>query len=108
MGTEESKMTSPTFDHFPRGSRFTPLLIKALKKRERHTPMHKFWVCFHYSPKPNVHLTKTTAVVTCARSRLLVFSVLVRMVTGLWISLASRKSTSCQQQSTKQVRLIIN
>lgn len=31
MGTEESKMTRPTFDHFPNGSRFTPLLIKALK-----------------------------------------------------------------------------
>lgn len=31
MGTEESKMTKPTFDHFPSGSRFTPLLIKALK-----------------------------------------------------------------------------
>lgn len=31
MGTEESKMTRPTLDHFPNGSRFTPLLIKALK-----------------------------------------------------------------------------
>lgn len=35
IGTEESKMTKPTFDHFPSGSRFTPLLISAWKDRNK-------------------------------------------------------------------------
>lgn len=50
---------------------------------------------------------QTLPAVTCARSRLLVFRVLVRMVTGRWTSLASRKSTSFrQEQGEKQIYLL--
>lgn len=37
IGTEESKMTRPTLDHFPKGSRFTPLLIRACVNRKQYT-----------------------------------------------------------------------
>lgn len=121
MGTEESKMTRPTLDHFPRGSRFTPLLIRAWDKQQtchsvslaeeqvllissiyplvnfkltlnpfRETQMPRGWGGFGaplFDPS-------WKRFVTWAKSLLLVFSVLVRMVTGRWISLASRKSIS--------------
>ena len=35
MGTEESNMIRPTLDHFPNGSRFTPLLIKACSEKKK-------------------------------------------------------------------------
>ncbi|KAH3783960.1 hypothetical protein DPMN_161910 [Dreissena polymorpha] len=35
MGTCESYTTSPTFDHFPIGSRFTPRLINACARSLR-------------------------------------------------------------------------
>lgn len=52
--------------------------------------------------RPILWILTFNPTVTCARSRLLVFSVLVRIVTGLWISLASRKSTSCKQEKNNK------
>lgn len=40
-GTWESNTTSPTFDHFPMGSRLTPLLIRACETNTQVDTRHE-------------------------------------------------------------------